>query len=114
MPQSFGILARHDADIDIALLEDAVFGEQAFDIVEHLGEMLAEFENVFEQLRRHVLMHAAGAEIGGMHAAAGGALIEHHQLLALFEAPERRGERADIHACVVTLSRWFSSRPISQ
>ena len=26
-----------------------------------------------------------------------GALIEHHQLLALLEAPERRGQRADIH-----------------
>src|SRR5262245_65779932 len=32
-----------------------------------------------------------------MHAAAGRALIEPHQLFALFEAPERRGERADIH-----------------
>ncbi len=25
------------------------------------------------------------------------ALVEHHQLLALLEAPERRRERADIH-----------------
>ena len=43
-------------------------------------------------------MHAAGAEIGRMHARAGGALVEHHQLLALLEAPERRGQRADIHS----------------
>ena len=41
-------------------------------------------------------MHAAGAEIGRMHAAARGALVEHHQLLALFEAPERRRKRADV------------------
>jgi len=32
-----------------------------------------------------------------MHARAGGAFVEHHQLLALFEAPQRRSERADVH-----------------
>ena len=42
-------------------------------------------------------MHAARTEIGGMHARAGGAFIEHHQLLALDEAPQRRGERANVH-----------------
>jgi N-dimethylarginine dimethylaminohydrolase len=31
-----------------------------------------------------------------MQARAAGALIEHHQLLALFKAPQRRGERANI------------------
>ncbi len=44
-----------------------------------------------------VLVHAAEAEVLGVHAAAGGALVEHHQLLALLEAPQRRGERADVH-----------------
>ena len=47
--------------------------------------------------RRQVLMHAADAEVGRVHARAGGALVEHHQLLALLEAPQRRGERADVH-----------------
>ncbi len=42
-------------------------------------------------------MHAADAEISRMHARAGRALIEAHQLLALLETPQRRGERADIH-----------------
>ena len=42
-------------------------------------------------------MHAAYAEIGGMQAAAGGALVEAHELFTLFKAPERRRERADIH-----------------
>ena len=42
-------------------------------------------------------MHAADAEIGRMHARAGGALIKHHQLFALFKAPQRRGQRADVH-----------------
>ena len=63
-----GFGAIDHADIDIALLEDAVFGQQAFDIVQHLGKMLAEFVDVLGQARRHILMHAAGAEIGGMHA----------------------------------------------
>ena len=97
MPQHLGLGAVDHADVDIALLEDAVVGEQRLDVVEHLGEVLAEFVDVVEQLRRQVLVHAAGAEIGGVHAAARGALIEHHQLLALLEAPQRRGERADVH-----------------
>ena len=42
-------------------------------------------------------MHAADAEIGRMHARARGAFVEHHQLLALLETPQRRGERADVH-----------------
>ena len=42
-------------------------------------------------------MHAADPEIGRMHAAAGGALVKHHQLFALFKTPQRRGQRADVH-----------------
>ena len=53
--------------------------------------------DVVDQLRRQVLVHAADAEIGRMHARARRALVEHHQLLALLEAPQRRGERADVH-----------------
>ena len=92
-----GIVELDDADIDIALLEDAVLGEQPFDVVADLEEGIAECVDVGDELWRQVLMHAAGAEIGGVHAAAARALVEHHQLLALLEAPERRGERADIH-----------------
>ena len=51
-----GFGARQDADIDIALLEDAVIGQQPLDIVQHLGEVIAEFENVFRQTGRQVLM----------------------------------------------------------
>ena len=58
---------------------------------------LAELGDVLDQLGRQVLVHAAEAEILGVHAAARGALVEHHQLLALLEAPQRRGERADVH-----------------
>ena len=59
--------------------------------------MLAEFIDVLGKPGGHILMHAAGAEIGRMHAAAGGALVEHHQLFALLEAPERRRQGAHIH-----------------
>ena len=44
-----------------------------------------------------VARDAAGAEIIGVHARARGALVEHHQLLAFLEAPERRRQRADVH-----------------
>ena len=53
--------------------------------------------DVVEQGLRQILMDAAGAHIGGVHAAAAGALVEDHQILARLETPERRGERADVH-----------------
>ena len=92
-----GLLQRHHADIDVALLEDAVAGEQRFEIVDDLQERIAPGLDIVDQLRRQVLMHAADAEIRRMHARAGGALIKHHQLFALFETPQRRGQRADVH-----------------
>ena len=62
-----------------------------------MQERIAECPNVVEQLERQVLVHAASAEIIGVHAAAGGALVKYHQLLALLKTPQRRRERADIH-----------------
>ncbi len=53
--------------------------------------------DVLDELVGNVLMHTAGAEIGRVHARAARPLIKHHQLFALFKAPEWRGERADIH-----------------
>ena len=92
-----GVLELHHADIDIALLEDAVVGEQALDVVADFEEGIAEGIDVGDELRRQILMHASRAEIGRVHAAAARPLIEHHQLLAFLEAPERRRERAHIH-----------------
>ncbi len=64
------LLQRHDADIDVALLEDAVIGEKAFDVVEHLVVAIAEMADVVDQRLRNVLVHAARAHIGRMHAGA--------------------------------------------
>ena len=58
------------ADIDIALLEDAVLGQQFLEIVAHFEERVAERPDVVDQLGRQILVHAADAEIGGMHARA--------------------------------------------
>ena len=91
------VVEADDADVDVALLEDAVAGQQSIDVVEHLRMRDAEVGDVVDELRRQVGVHAAHAEILGVHAAARGALVEHHQLLALLEAPQRRGERADVH-----------------
>ncbi len=60
-------------------------------------EGIAERLDVVDQLRRQILVHAADTEVRRMHARAGGALVEHHQLFALFETPQRRGQRADVH-----------------
>ena len=67
------------------------------DVVDHLGVGDAEVGDVVDELRRQVGVHAAHAEILGVHAASRGALVEHHQLLAFLKAPQRRGERADVH-----------------
>ena len=67
------------------------------EIVDDLQERVAERLDVVDELGRQVLVHAAGPEIVGVHARAGGALVEDHQLLALLEAPERRRQRADVH-----------------
>ena len=85
------------ADIDIALLEDAVVGQQPFQIVADLEERIAPFGDVVDQRGRQVLVDAAGPDIGRVHARAAGPLVEDHQLLALLEAPERRRQRADVH-----------------
>jgi hypothetical protein len=63
---------------------------------------------------RQVLVHAAGPEIGRVHARTRGPLVEHHQLLALFEAPERRGERADVHGLRGHVQEMREERPISE
>src|SRR5262249_11325874 len=92
-----GVGQRDHADVDIALLEDAVVGQEVLKIVTDLEARIAERGDVVEQLRRQLPVHPADAEIRGMQAAAGGTLIESHELFALFKAPERRGERADVH-----------------
>ena len=91
-----GIGELDNADIDIALFENAIAGQQPVEIVDHLQKRIAESVDIVDQLRRQILVNAAGTEIGRMHARAGSALVEDHQLLALFEAPQRRRERANI------------------
>ena len=68
-----------------------------FEVGDDLQERIAPGVDIVDQLRWQVLMHAAKAEISSMHARARGALVEHHQLFALFKAPQRRGQRADVH-----------------
>ena len=82
-----GILGRHHADIGVALHIDAVAGQQLFEVVEDQKERVAERTDVVDQRLRQILVHPTRTEIGRMHAAARGALIEDHQLLALVEPP---------------------------
>ena len=57
------------------------------------------------ELARQILVHAARTEIGRVHARPASALVEHHQLLALLEPPQRRRQRADVHRLRGDLSR---------
>src|SRR5262249_34826527 len=89
---------RDHADVDVTLLEDAVVGEQVLEIIADLEERIAKRGDVVDELRRQILMHAADAEISGMQADPGSPIVEPQKLFRLFEAPERRRERADIHS----------------
>src|SRR5262249_42022236 len=91
-----GVRELDHANADVSLLEYAVVREQALDVVADLEEWIAERDDVVEELRRQVLVHAADAEVVGMHARPGGALVEGHELFALLEAPQRRRECADV------------------
>ena len=84
-------------DVDIALLEDAVFGQKAFQVVDRLQERIEEVPDVVQQLLRQVLVDAADAEIGGVQARAASTLVERHHLLAVLEPPQRWRQRADVH-----------------
>ena len=91
------LLFRDNRDIDVALFENPVFGQQGFDIVQQGGEFHAPLHDIVQQRTRQVLMHPAGAEIGGVQARTTGAFIKHHQFFAFLKPPQRRGQRADIH-----------------
>ena len=82
-----GVSERDHADVDVALLEDAVAGQQIFEIVADLDERVAERPDVVDELRRQILVHAADAEVGRVHAAAGCTLVEHHELFAFLKTP---------------------------
>ena len=51
---------RHHGDVDIALLEDAVFDEKFFQIVADLQERVAPGANIFDQLGRQILATPPG------------------------------------------------------
>jgi hypothetical protein len=53
--------------------------------------------DVGDQGRGQVLVDPARTEIVGVQAGARGSLVEHHQLFAMLEAPQRRGQGPHVH-----------------
>ena len=92
-----GLFLADHTNIDVPLLEDAVAGDQAFDVVTDRREALGPAVDVLDQLIGQVLVDAARPEIVGMQTSATGALVEDHQLFAFLEAPQRRRQGSDIH-----------------
>src|SRR3546814_3522911 len=92
------VVAAHRRDIDVALLEDTVVGDEADRILEQSRQPRVEpVADVGEQLERRVLMHPADAEIVAVHPRARHALEEVHAVFAHFEQTQVRRHRADIH-----------------
>ena len=90
------VLQRHDPDVDQALLEDPVLGQEIVDIVEPFGKALGPGIDVAEQTRRQILMHASRPVICGMQPRPADPFIELHEELALLEPPQEGRDRADI------------------
>src|SRR6516165_4475728 len=90
------LLGRHYADIDSALLEDPIIGQQSLDVVYRLWKGVTEGKDVVGETGREIEMNSAGAEIIGVHACTGDALVKLHQPLAFLEAPQERGDGPDI------------------
>ena len=90
------LVGGRGADIDQPLLEDAIIGEEILDIVEKLGEPLGPSQDIVEEPRRQVLVHAARPIVCRVHARAADPLIEFHQQFAFLETPEERRHRADV------------------
>lgn len=90
------VLGGDDAHVDRAVQPDAVVGQQVLRLVQALAEAAREVVNVVEQAQREVERDAARADVGGVHARSGDALVELHQLLALLEQPEERSHRAHV------------------
>eukprot|EP00053_Salpingoeca_punica_P008372 m.75267 g.75267 ORF g.75267 m.75267 type:complete len:437 (+) comp14572_c0_seq1:246-1556(+) len=91
-----GLLGGDDANVNKALLPDAVAGQQLLHLVNALRELLGKLVDVLQETQRQVQGDAARPDIGGMHACAGDALVELHHLLALLEHPEERRGGADV------------------
>ena len=90
------LLGGHDADVDAAFLENAVLGQQPLDVVDRLRERVAKGQDVLREPGRQVKMHPARTKIIRVQARPRSALVKLHQPLALLEAPQKRGQRADI------------------
>src|SRR5579875_303336 len=91
-----GILSADDADIDGALLEDAVLVEELFEVVDIGREPVHPPHDVIEEPWGQILVDAARPEIARMHARPRDALIEFHEDLALLEPPEHRRYRTNV------------------
>ena len=92
------VLFIDDADIDVALFEDAVFRQQAVHIDHEFGhELVCPRLNIFNKASGQVLVHTTGAEISRVQARAARTFAKHHQLFAFLKAPDGRGQRADVH-----------------
>src|SRR5690606_5822915 len=103
-------LADH-GDVDIALLEDAVVDHQAHRVFEQFRQARVEpVGNVGQQLERNVLMYAAGAEPGAVHARARSAFEEVEAILADFEQPQVGVIAPTSITCDPMLSMWLQMR----
>ena len=86
-----------NADVDIALFENAVFDQQGSHVIQHFGETFGPGVNVLCQAVGQILVNPAGAEVSRVHARAGHPLIKYQQFFPFFKTPQDRRHGADVH-----------------
>ena len=95
-PQSIASAAETTPMSTVRCLKMRFSVSSVLQIVDEARELVGPGADVLLEAGRHVLVHAAGAEIVGVQTGAADALVELHQVLALLEPPEQRRHRTDI------------------
>ena len=84
-------------NVSITLFEYTVFGQQPVNVGNHGWEFVSPDVDIVDQIAGQVLMHTTGSEVRRVQTRAAGPFVKHHELFALFKAPQRWGQRPHIH-----------------
>ena len=88
----------HEPDADGAALEQGVLVEQQLELAEAAAQLGDDLAHHVDRAVRHVLGHAAGADVGVVHPQPGDRLEDAQDALALTEADRHHGGGAELHA----------------
>ena len=92
-----GLLGSHYTNTNRPLLPDTVASNDLLNLVDTAAELSCPLEDIIKEAMGKVEGNTTRADVGGVEAGAGDALVELHELLALFEAPQEGGKTTNVH-----------------